>query len=110
MKRKRRMTQKVTAQELSVGVKAIIFVLPFLMSGAGILVSVSWSGGQTTEKITNCVEQIHVLQDKVEDSAKVKEQTAVDIAVMKTEIRNMSNNIDDIKELLQPTNKRKKPD
>lgn len=82
--------QKITTGDISTGIKVMAFIIPIAVSSAVAFVSISYSGGQTVEKL-------HQLEKRVEDTVKVKEQTAIDVAVMKNEVQNLKTNFDTFK-------------
>jgi hypothetical protein len=81
---------KITTSDISAGIKVMAFAIPIIVSSVVAFVSISFSGGQTVEKI-------HQLEEELEDTIEVKEQTAIDVAVMKNEMQNLKNNFDTFK-------------
>lgn len=79
-KKKKKMPEKITAQQIGWGVKAMLILIPAFFTASGVIVSVTWISGQTVEKV-------QTLEKKIEDTVRVKEQTAVDIAVIKEQMK-----------------------
>jgi len=102
VKRKKKMPEKITTDQISNGFKTLVIVIPLMFSAAGVFISI----GQSSEQLKNYKEEIDSLRKDVNDSAKIKEQTAVDIAVMKTEMKNVSATLDKIEKLLTPKRER----
>ena len=74
------MPEKITAQQIGWGVKMMLVLIPAFFTVSGVIVSVTWISGQTVEKV-------QTLEKKIEDTVRVKEQTAVDIAVIKEQMK-----------------------
>lgn len=100
------MMEKITTRDLSTGIKVGYIVASIAISAVVASLSVGYSSGQTMQKIEGMEKEIIELKLKVDDSARVKEQVAIDIAVIKTNMFNMDKSLTELKELLSPKRKR----
>lgn len=80
---------KITTRDISIGVKLGYLLITVAISAVMAAATIGFSGGQTVQQLNTVKTEVEDLKVKLEDTLKVKEQTAVDIAVIKTKLENI---------------------
>lgn len=85
-----------TTKDISTGLRVMIFAIPGFWAILSVAVSVTWLGGQTTQELKQTVETVETIQDKLDESSKVREDTAVKIGKLETKIENLDKKMEQI--------------
>ena len=90
----------MTTKDISTGLKVIIFIIPGVWAVLSVVISVSWIGAQTTEKLDNTAIKVEKVETKLEDTIKMREETSVKVGKMETKIEILDKKMDKLDDKL----------